>query len=64
MLQSYLQLLRQLKCFRQPWNNISFYKTKLSNKLRFIKYLQLKLIILMAKVNLPRLTVIIKQNKL
>ena len=56
--------VRQLKCFRQPWNIISFCKTKFSNKLGFIKYLQPKLVILMVKVNLLRLTIIIKQNKL
>ena len=50
--------LRQLKYFRQPWNNISFCKMKFRNKLGFIEYLQLKLVILMVKVNLPRLTVI------
>ena len=56
--------VRQLKCFRQPWNNIFFCKTKCSNKLGSTKYLQLKLVILMVKVNLPRLNVIMKQNKL
>ena len=39
-------------------------KTKFSNKLGFIKYLHLKLVMLMVKVNLPRLTLVVKQNKL
>ena len=55
--------LRQLKYFRQPWN-FYFSKKKLNNKLSFIKYLQVKLVILMVRANLPRLTVIIKKNKL
>ena len=67
---NYLQLFLGNKLFCEAVEELQtavefhFSKTKLSNTLGFIKYLQVKLVILMVRVNLPRLTVIIKQNKL
>ena len=69
MLQCHLKLLLGSKLFCEAVDMLqsgimTLCKTKFSNKLGFIKYLHLKLVMLMVKVNLPRLTLVVKQNKL
>ena len=55
-------IVRQLKRLRQLWN-IPFCKTKFSNTLDFIKCFPVQLVMLLVRVNLPRLAVILKENK-